>query len=65
MKMFLQMLTMGITLFSFGQGLRAGVLEDVEKGKAEVIDLTYPLNEKNAYWPVDLIPHLSLKLLRI
>ena len=52
MKIFLQMLTLGITLFSFGQGLWAGVLEDVVKGKATVIDLTYPLNEKNAYWPV-------------
>ena len=52
MKIFLQMLTLGIALFPFGQGLRAGVLEDVMKGKATVIDLTYPLNEKNAYWPV-------------
>ena len=52
MKMFLQMLTLGITLFPFGQGLWAGVLEDVMKGKATVIDMTYPLNEKNAYWPV-------------
>ena len=52
MKMFLQMLTLGIALFPFGQCLRAGVLEDVMKGKAIVIDLTYPLNGKNAYWPV-------------
>ena len=46
MKMFLQMLTLGIMLFLFGQGLWAGVLEDVMKGKATVIDMTYPLNEK-------------------
>jgi kynurenine formamidase len=52
MKMFLQMFTLGMALFAFGQGLRAGVLEDVMKGKATVIDMTYPLNEKNAYWPV-------------
>ncbi|MFQ5862848.1 MAG: cyclase family protein [Candidatus Brocadiales bacterium] len=27
------------------------LLESVVEGKARVIDLTYPLNERNAYWP--------------
>ena len=31
--------------------LSGGVLELLQEGKAQVIDLTYPLNEKNAYWP--------------
>jgi kynurenine formamidase len=28
-----------------------GLLEALSEGKARVIDLTYPLNSKNAYWP--------------
>lgn len=52
MKLFLQMVAMGIMLFFQGKVLRAGILEDVTEGKASVIDLTYPLNERNAYWPV-------------
>ena len=28
-----------------------GLLDPVTEGKAQVIDLTYPLNEGNAYWP--------------
>lgn len=51
MKIFLQVFILGIVLFQW-QNLLAGVLEDVMEGKALVVDLTYPLNEKNAYWPV-------------
>lgn len=28
-----------------------GLLESISEGKTKVIDLTYPLNSKNAYWP--------------
>lgn len=52
MKIFLKIFMLGIMFFLQKQGLRAGILEDVMEGKASVIDLTYPLNEKNAYWPV-------------
>ena len=52
MKILLLMFTFGIVSLFFGKSLRAGILEDVMEGKASVIDLTYPLNEKNAYWPV-------------
>ncbi|MCF6148125.1 MAG: cyclase family protein [Candidatus Kuenenia sp.] len=30
----------------------AGILENVMEGNAYIIDLTYPLNGKNAHWPV-------------
>ncbi|MCF6159165.1 MAG: cyclase family protein [wastewater metagenome] len=52
MKIFLQMFIMGILVFSQNNYARAGLLEDVIEGKASVIDLTYPLNEKNAHWPM-------------
>ncbi|MDN3514098.1 MAG: cyclase family protein [Candidatus Brocadia sp.] len=52
MKKLLKMFMFGIMLLLQGRGLWAGILEDVMKGKATVIDLTYPLNGKNAYWPV-------------
>ncbi len=50
--MFLLVFNLGIMLLFQWQSLFAGVLEDVIKGNASVVDLTYPLNEKNAYWPV-------------
>ncbi len=34
-------------------GHEQGLLESVIEGKAQVIDLTYPLNERNAYWPAN------------
>jgi len=52
MKIFVWMFMMWLLLFSFGQSLNAGALEDVMKGKSTIIDMTYPLNEKNAYWPI-------------
>jgi len=52
MKIFQKMFTLGIMLVLQEQCLWAGILEDVMEGKASVIDLTYPLNDKNAYWPV-------------
>lgn len=55
MKIFLQIFTLGLPLLFFGflgRGSSAGILEDVMEGKASIVDLTYPLNEKNAYWPV-------------
>ncbi len=52
MRIFLQVFTLGVVLLFQWQNLLAGVLEDVVEGKASVVDLTYPLNEKNAYWPV-------------
>lgn len=53
MKIFLKIITFGMIMpLLYGQNLWAGILEDVMEGKASVIDLTYPLNDKNAYWPV-------------
>lgn len=52
MRIFLQVFLSGILLFLHGHFLWAGILEDVMEGKASVIDLTYPLNEKNAHWPI-------------
>lgn len=52
MKIFLKVVTLGIMFFLQEPCLWAGILEDVMEGKASVIDLTYPLNNKNAYWPV-------------
>lgn len=52
MKMFLNVVVIGILFLSQESCLWAGILEDVMEGKASVVDLTYPLNEKNAYWPV-------------
>ncbi len=52
MRTLLQMFTLVIVLIFSGRCLLAGILEDVMEGKASVVDLTYPLNEKNAYWPV-------------
>ncbi|MCF6156715.1 MAG: cyclase family protein [Candidatus Brocadia sp.] len=52
MKIFLKVVMLGTIFFLQGPCLWAGILEDVMEGKAAVIDLTYPLNEKNAYWPV-------------
>lgn len=39
-------------LSCFESTISAGILEKVMEGKAYIIDLTYPLNEKNAHWPV-------------
>lgn len=53
MKIFLKMIVLGMTMsLLYGQNVWAGILEDVMEGKALVTDLTYPLNDKNAYWPV-------------
>jgi kynurenine formamidase len=52
MKTILRIFAMGFISFFSGQGLYAGVLESVMESKATVIDMTYPLNEKNAHWPV-------------
>lgn len=52
MKNFLRMATLGIMVVFGIQHLQAGILEDVMEGKARAVDLTYPLNEKNPYWPV-------------
>ncbi|KKO21246.1 MAG: cyclase family protein [Candidatus Brocadia sp.] len=52
MKNILRIVTFGIMLIFWKPCLQAGILEDVMEGKATVIDLTYPLNEKNPYWPV-------------
>ncbi|MEP9412045.1 MAG: cyclase family protein [Candidatus Brocadia sp.] len=52
MKIFMKMFMVGIMFFLLERRLPAGILEDVMEGKASVIDLTYPLNERNAYWPV-------------
>jgi kynurenine formamidase len=49
-----------LPLPSVSNGIRAGenaasgsplTLEDVASGKARLIDLTYPLNDRNPYWP--------------
>jgi kynurenine formamidase len=52
MKIFLEVVMLGIISFLSESCLWGGILEDVMEGKASVVDLTYPLNEKNAYWPV-------------
>ncbi|MDR4507701.1 MAG: cyclase family protein [Candidatus Brocadiaceae bacterium] len=52
MKIVLQAFIVGVSFLFTGHGLWGGILEEVMKGKATVIDLTYPLNEKNAYWPI-------------
>lgn len=52
MNIFVRTVTLGVMLIFWKPYLHAGILEDVMEGKASVIDLTYPLNEKNAYWPV-------------
>lgn len=52
MKTFLRNLVLLIPFLFQGQVLCAGALEDVMNGNALVIDLTYPLNEENAYWPI-------------
>lgn len=52
MKMFLKIFMLGLLFCFQKQCLWAGILENVMEGKASIIDLTYPLNEKNAYWPV-------------
>lgn len=52
MKMFLKIFMLGLLFCFQKQCLWAGILENVMEGKASVIDLTYPLNENNAYWPV-------------
>ena len=50
MKVFSRILF--ITMMSFyTHNLTAGILEDVMEGKSSVVDLTYPLNERNAHWP--------------
>ena len=36
-------------------------LEDVVAGRAEMIDLTYPLNSKNAFWPGENYKPFELK----
>ncbi|MBM4055590.1 MAG: cyclase family protein [Planctomycetes bacterium] len=41
-----------IVLSCASSALFAGILENVMEGKTTIIDLTYPLNEKNAHWPV-------------
>lgn len=53
MKIFLRTAILGIVLIFWVQRLQGGILEDVMEGKAAVVDLTYPLNEKNPYWPVE------------
>ncbi len=40
-----------IPYWLFPDVLNADTLENVMQGKQSVIDLTYPLNSKNAYWP--------------
>lgn len=40
-----------IPYWLFPDILNADTLENVVQGKQAVIDLTYPLNSKNAYWP--------------
>ncbi len=52
MRVFLKICVLAVVALLPIQRLWAGILEDVMEGKASVIDLTYPLNEKNAYWPV-------------
>jgi kynurenine formamidase len=52
MGIFLRIFIFSILLLFQRYYLLAGILEDVMEDKASVIDLTYPLNEKNAYWPV-------------
>lgn len=51
-KIFLHILVFGMMVFSHEKYLQAGLLEDAMDGKALVIDLTYPLNEKNPHWPI-------------
>ncbi len=45
-------LIVGFVLCLPCRGLWAGILEDAMSGNASVVDMTYPLNETNAYWPV-------------
>ncbi len=52
MKMVFIPLFTCIALSCITSDISAGILEKVMDGKASIIDLTYPLNEKNAHWPV-------------
>jgi len=52
MKIVLKLSTLAFILLFSIKTLYAGILEDVINGKAAVIDLTYPLNKNNAYWPI-------------
>lgn len=46
-----RIISMAIFLFLQTGVLNADTLENIMQGKQTVIDLTYPLNSKNAYWP--------------
>ncbi|MBI4455510.1 MAG: cyclase family protein [Acidobacteria bacterium] len=39
-------------LVSISQLVRAQSLSDIADGRVQIVDLCYPLNAKNAYWPV-------------
>lgn len=51
MKIFMKLVMAGTMFFLPKPCSQAGILEDVMEGRASVIDLTYPLNGRNAYWP--------------
>jgi kynurenine formamidase len=40
-----------------------GLLESLSTGKTRVIDLTYPLNSKNAYWPGEAYEPFKIEVL--
>jgi len=52
MNLLVALVLTGLMMFFLGEKVMGGVLEDVMEGKASVIDMTYPLNEENPYWPV-------------
>lgn len=47
------MIIMAMQMFLQTNVLNADTLENIIQGRQVVIDLTYPLNLKNAYWPGD------------
>ncbi len=51
MKLIIKSIIIAIYLFLQTSTLNADTLENIMQGKQTVIDLTYPLNSKNAYWP--------------
>ena len=59
MNLLVNVVLTGLMVVFLGEKVMGGVLEDVMDGKASVVDLTYPLNEKNPYWPVK--PYMPFK----
>lgn len=51
MKLIIKSIIIAIFLTLQISALNAEILENIMQNKQTVIDLTYPLNSKNAYWP--------------